>query len=212
MLEKWKSYFPSAVSYHRFIEWKKLVDIPLLLFTHFLTASHRSGNYYFDATKLPVCHHRRIHSHRVVKSLAQRGKTATGWFYSLKLHLIIDPLGELISLVFSSGNKSDVKQQIILALTQKITEGKRFGDAGYLSAKLVEILIEKGRWPMSKIRKNMKNKLMPIKDKFLLKKRAIIKTVIDFLKHIFDLWHTMHRAIDNAFKPCNGLLGGLSVP
>ncbi|MEM8940357.1 MAG: transposase, partial [Bacteroidota bacterium] len=53
-----------------------------------------------------------------------------------------------------------------------MTEGKRFVDAGYLSAKLVEILIEKGRWLMSKIRKNMKNKLMPIKDEFLLKKRA----------------------------------------
>ncbi|MEM0942242.1 MAG: transposase [Bacteroidota bacterium] len=136
----------------------------------------------------------------LVKSLAQRGKTATGWFYGLKLHLIIDPLGELISLVFSSGNKSEVNQQLILALTQKITEGKSFGDAGYLSAKLVEILIEKGRWLMSKIRRNMKNKLMPIKDKFLLKKRAIIETVIDFLKYIFDLWHTRHRAIDNAFN------------
>ncbi|MEM0940355.1 MAG: IS982 family transposase [Bacteroidota bacterium] len=170
------------------------------LYAYLLTASHRSGNYYIHATKLPVCHHRRIHSHRVVKSLAQRGKTSTGWFYGLKLHLIIDPVGELISLVFSSGNKSEVNQQIILALTQKITEGKCFGDAGYLSAKLVEILIEKRRWLMSRIRKNMKNKLMPIKDMFLLKKRAIIKTVIDFLKHIFDLWYTRHRAIDNAFN------------
>ncbi|MEM0942223.1 MAG: transposase [Bacteroidota bacterium] len=81
-----------------------------------------------------------------------------------------------------------------------MTEGKCFGDAGYLSAKLVGVLIEKGRWLMSKIRKNMKNKLMPIKDKFLLKKRAIIKTVIDFLKHIFDLWHTRHRSFDNTFN------------
>ncbi|MEM8939904.1 MAG: transposase, partial [Bacteroidota bacterium] len=75
---------------------KKLVNIPLFLFAHFLTASHRSGNYYIDSTKLPVCHNRRIHSHRVVKFLAQRGKTSTGWFYGLKLHLIIDPVGELI--------------------------------------------------------------------------------------------------------------------
>ncbi|MEM0942222.1 MAG: transposase [Bacteroidota bacterium] len=96
-----------------------MVHIPLFLFAHFLTTSHRSGNYYIDAAKLPVCHHRRIHSHRVVKSLAQRGKTATGWFYGLKLHLIIDPAGELINFVFSSGNKSEVNQQLILALAQK---------------------------------------------------------------------------------------------
>ncbi len=78
--------------------------------------------------------------------------------------------------------------------------GKIFGDAGYISKKLFEMLYEQGLQLITKIRKNMKNKLMALQDKILLKKRSLVETVIDLLKNWMDLWHTRHRSIDNAFN------------
>jgi hypothetical protein len=44
--------------------------------------------------------------------LARRGKTSTGWFYGLKLHLPINEQGELLGFAFSSGNVADNNPEI----------------------------------------------------------------------------------------------------
>jgi len=43
----------------------------------------------------------------------------------------------------------------------------------------------------------MKNRLMPIIDKILLRKRAIIESVNDQLKNISQIEHTRHRSVWN---------------
>jgi len=45
----------------------------------------------------------------------------------------------------------------------------------------------------------MKNRLMDMSDKILLRKRAIIETVYDFLKNICHIEHTRHRCLANFF-------------
>ena len=40
----------------------------------------------------------------------------------------------------------------------------------------------------------MKNQLMPISDQLLLRKRALIETIIDQLKNIAQIEHTRHRS------------------
>ena len=45
------------------------------------------------------------------------------------------------------------------------------------------------------IGKNMKNKLVPLIDKVLLRKRAVIESVNDQLKNISQIEHTRHRSI-----------------
>ena len=45
----------------------------------------------------------------------------------------------------------------------------------------------------------MKNRLMPMIDKILLRKRAIIESVMDQLKNISQIEHTRHRSPINAF-------------
>ena len=43
----------------------------------------------------------------------------------------------------------------------------------------------------------MKNSLMNLYDKILLRKRAVIETVIDEPKNICQMEHTRHRSVDN---------------
>jgi hypothetical protein len=201
ILKHWKKDFPDAVSYNRFIEIKKEVNMALYFFIHYYGLGKHTGTYYVDSTKLEVCDNHRIHSHKVFKDIAARGKTSTGWFYGLKLHLVINEQGELMGICFSPGNVSDNNESIVGQLCRNLKEGgKIFGDAGYVSQKLFELLWEQGLHLITKIRKNMKNKILGMKEKLLLKKRFIIETVIDLLKNHNDLWHTRHRSIDNGFN------------
>ncbi len=70
----------------------------------------------------------------------------------------------------------------------------RGGDKGYISAELFDLLFQRGLQLITRIRKNMKNKLMPMVDKLLLRKRAIVETVIDQLKNISQIEHSRHRS------------------
>jgi hypothetical protein len=54
----------------------------------------------------------------------------------------------------------------------------------------------------------MKDKLMDMQDKILLRKRAVIESVNDFLKNICQAEHSRHRSIHNF--PVN-LLAALSA-
>src|SRR5829696_3616164 len=75
-----KSYFPKLLSYSRFVNLMKTCLFPLFVFSQGCLGNH-SGISFVDSTILTVCHGRRIHSHRVFKKIAKRGKTSTGWFY-----------------------------------------------------------------------------------------------------------------------------------
>ena len=50
---------------------------------------------------------------------------------------------------------------------------------------------------ITKRRKGMKNKLLPLADKLLLRKRALIETINDQLKNISQIEHTRHRSVIN---------------
>ena len=52
----------------------------------------------------------------------------------------------------------------------------------------------------------MRNRLMPLFDKIMLRKRAIIETVNDQLKNISQIEHSRHRSVANCFV---NLLAGL---
>lgn len=43
----------------------------------------------------------------------------------------------------------------------------------------------------------MKNRLLPLADKILLRKRAIIESITDQLKKISQIEHTRHRSMTN---------------
>lgn len=191
------SAFPNLVSYKRFVALQSRTLLPLGAFMKLKRCGNNTGIAFVDSTTLEVCHVRRIHSHKVFKGLAQRGKSSTGWFYGFKLHLIVNEFGEIIDFVFTPGNVDDRNETIMRKLTKKIS-GKLIGDKGYLSQKLFDILWENGIQLITKLKRNMKNKLMPLLDKLLLRKRALIESINDQLKNISQMEHTRHRSPINA--------------
>ena len=141
---------------------------------------------------LAVCHNRRIAQHEVFADRAARGKNSVGWFFGFKLHLVFNDRGEILNIVLTPGNVDDrapVPQLV------KDLFGKLFGDKGYISRPLAEQLRETfGIELITKIRSNMRNQLMPLADKLLLRKRSIVETIIDQLKNISQIEHTRHRS------------------
>ena len=75
--------------------------------------------------------------------------------------------------------------------------GKLFADRGYISQDLFEMLFVDDVHLVTKIRKNMKNSLMNLYDKIMLRKRSVVETVNDELKNVCQIEHTRHRSIDN---------------
>ena len=117
-----------------------------------------------------------------------------GWFYGFKLHLVINEQGELLAVQLTPGNVDD--RAPVSKLTKGIL-GKLFGDKGYISSKLFAELWNRGLQLVTHICRNMHNKLMPLMDKILLRKRSLIETVNDQLKNIAQIEHTRHRSVTN---------------
>ncbi len=188
-----RSEFPDLVSYNRFIELMPRVQLPLL--AYFIHCRGRcSGISFVDSTPIRGCHNLRIPRHRVFSGLAGRGKSSTGWFYGFKLHLVVNDRGEILTFNLTPGNVDDRKTVPVMS---KGLFGKLFGDKGYISKRLREELFAEGLQLVTSVRKNMQNRLMPLADKLMLRKRAIIETINDQLKNISQIEHTRHRNVNN---------------
>ena len=114
-----------------------------------------------------------------------------GWFYGFKLHIVVNERGGLLAACITKANVDD--RVPVPNLTKKVL-GKLFGDKGYISKKLFRSLLGKGIKLVAGIRKNMKNILMPMSEKLMLRKRFIIETINDQLKNISQIEHTRHRS------------------
>lgn len=183
--------FPKLLSYNRFVQLMPSLLVPLCAYLQHCYGTCTGINF-VDSTALSVCDNRRISQHRVFEGIAARGHSSTGWFYGFKLHLVVNDCGEILGVCVTPGNVDD--RACLPSLAQGLW-GKLFGDKGYLSKKLFEQLFEQGLELVTKVRSNMKNQLMSLSDKFLLRKRAIIESVNDQLKNISQIEHTRHRSL-----------------
>jgi hypothetical protein len=173
-----RAYFPNLLSYSRFVNLMKTCLFPLFIFSQDCLGKG-TGIAFVDSTILTVCHARRINSHRVFKKMAKRGKTSTGWF------------GEILDYMLTAGNIDDRAPVPELA---KGLLGKLFGDKGYIFQELFLKLYKKGLEIITRLKKNMKNKLMSLIDKILLRKRGVIESVNNKLKSCCQIEHHRHRS------------------
>lgn len=199
-----KSEFPQLLSYSRFVQLMPRVLLLLWAYTQSICGTC-SGISFIDSTAIRVCTNRRIQRHKVFAGLAARGQCSLGWFYGFKLHLVINEIGEILAFTVTPGNVDDRKP---VPKMVKALFGKLFGDKGYLSQPLFDKLLEQGLQLITHVRKNMKNRLLLLRDKLLLRKRNIIETVNDQLKNISQIEHSRHRSPTNFFI---NVLAGLAA-
>lgn len=185
------SEFPQLLSYNRFVQRLPSLVIPLCAYLQHCYGAC-TGISFIDSTALAVCDNRRISQHKVFEGIAARGHSSTGWFFGFKLHLVVNDCGEILGVYVTPANVDDRSCAPTLCAS---LWGKLFGDKGYLSQKLFQQLFEQGLQLITKLRKNMKNQLMNLSDKLLLRKRVIIETINDQLKNISQIEHSRHRSL-----------------
>lgn len=200
-----KTDFPKLISYERFVaRMPRLLPGLYILLKWLCAQSQRTGFYMVDSKPLSVCDNHRIPSNKVFADVAARGKSSMGWFYGFKAHLVINQYGQLVNFVITPGNVADNNGALLTELLADL-KGQCFGDRGYLT-KLFAAFYEQGLQIVTKLRRRMKNVLMPLSDKLNLRRRGLIESVNDLLTSVFDIEHSRHRSVANAQV---NVLGGL---
>ena len=196
--------FPNLVGYSQFVRLTQEAFFPMFCFTQ----EHLgvcSGISFIDSTVLTSCHVKRASSHKTFKKQAKWGKTTTGWFFGFKLHLVINHQSEIIAFRITGGNIDDRNP---VPDMMKGKKGKAFADKGYISKRLNVKLLREGVHLMTKVKKNMKNQLLSLYDKWLLRKRMIIESVNNLLKNRHQIEHHRHRSLWNFLS---NLLSGIAA-
>jgi hypothetical protein len=188
--------FPNTVSYNRFTELMQSAVLPMTIFLKTCCLGKCTGISYIDSTPIRVCKNKRIKRNKVFKDIATVGKSTMGWFYGFKLHLIINDKGEILNFIITQANVDD-RQPLKNERFIEVVSGKLYGDKGYVSQQISQILFVDGIQLITGIRNKMKNCLMELKDKILLRKRSVIETVNDELKNMCQVEHSRHRSFGN---------------
>ena len=102
-------------------------------------------------------------------------------------------LMEIVIMLSTTYTRKPLKQGRFL----KNIKGKLCADKGYIGQALFENLFLNDIQLVTKVKNNMKNSLMDIADKILLRKQALIETVNDELKNIAQIGHSRHRSFNN---------------
>ena len=121
-----------------------------------------------------------------------------GWmfFCSLLFRILSRTRVEIINFNLTKANVDDRNENVMNALIDKVF-GKLYADKGYISQTLLGRLWDKGVHIVTGLRSNMKQKLMPLYDKIMLRKRSVIESVNDTLKNVAQIVHTRHRSLHN---------------
>jgi hypothetical protein len=188
--------FPKTVSYNRFVELQQKVLLPMVIFLKMMRLGACTGISFVDSTPLRVCKNKRIFNHKVFDGIVQRGKSTMGFFFGFKLQYVVNEKGEILNFVITPVNVDDREPLKNTNFLNKVF-GKLFADKGYIGQKLFEQLFTDGIHLITGLKRNMKNSLMSMNDKILLRKRSVIETINDELKNICQVEHSRHRSFGN---------------
>ena len=184
--------FPCLVSYNRFVELQQKAPISIVIFLKTFCLGQCTGISFVDLAPMKVCDIHREHSNKVFKELATKGQCSIGWFFGFRLHLIINDRGEILDFMLM-GNVDDrepLKQNPFMTRSLENYPG----DKGYICKILFEELFIDGIHLITKLRKNMKNCLVHVHYKILLKEKAFIESVKP--KNICLIKHSSHRSFE----------------
>ena len=147
---------------------------------------------FIDSTDIPVCSNRKARFHKVMRQFARWSKTGKGWFYGLKMHLITDFNGKVLSIRFTAGNIDD--RMVVMDLAKGM-DGIFVADAGYIKQELGEEFHEEGkRVLLVKPKANMR-KLATLTDIYLYSQRMRIELNFRTLKMFYGLVTSLPRSV-----------------
>ena len=91
--------------------------------------------------------------------------------------------GSCSTFVLTRANVDDRNVSVIDTLTDKVF-GKLYADKGYISQSLFGHLWEDGIHIVTGLRSNMKQRLIPLYDKIMQRKRSFMESISDILKNV----------------------------
>jgi hypothetical protein len=189
-----KKLFPDLPRYQNFVCGINLVSGlagQILKILMKIPGQDNSNLKIIDSLPLPTCDQRRSSTNKVTKGLATISRSSRGWYYGLKLHGVVDELGNLLNVRITTATVDDrfpVKNLI------KNLSGKFVADAGYLSEELTRTLKDMGKGFLTGVRKNMK-KILTEEDHQTLKKRQYIESVFSVLTERLKIRTSLPRSI-----------------
>lgn len=203
--EHLRADFPTAVSYNRFVELMPRVFFLMMLFMKVVAFGRCSGVSFVDSTMIPVCHNLRRYANKVFRGVATDGRGTMGWCHGFKLHLLCNDRGEVMTFCLTGANVDDRDDRVWQVFTKKLF-GKVFADRGYIKQGLFDRLFADGIHIVHGLKANMKNRLMPMWDRIMLRKRYIIECINQLLKDKANVVHSRHRALHNFIMNICGAL------
>ncbi len=188
--------FPKTVSYNRFVELMQAATLPMSIFIKTCCLGNGTGISFIDSTPIRVYKNKRIKRNKVLKGLAKLGKSTMGYFFDFELHIVVNDKGELLNFAITQGNV-DAREPLKNKNFIKALKRKLYADKGFLSQTLTYILFFDGLHLITNIRNNMKDTLMELEHKILLRKRSLIETINDELKNMCQVENSRHQSFAN---------------
>ena len=190
-----RACFGDLPHFDRFVSFMPRLFVPLSVLLHSSVASRLASTSRIQANSPFVTIAGSTATS--VRRLGARGKTSgkagqrfrrrsrwngqTRVVFRLKLHFVINHKGQIMAL----------------KITRHLA-GKLYADKIYIGRELFNKLWQRGRHLITGIQRNMRNFLIPLADKLVLRKRFVIETVLDILKCEMGLEHSRHRSVINA--------------
>lgn len=91
----------------------------------------------------------------------------------------------------------DDRDSRVWTVFAKVLFGKVFADRGYIKQELFESLFSQDIQLVHGFKAKMNNKLMPMWDRIMLRKRYIIECINELLKNKANLVHSRHHSTHN---------------
>ncbi len=151
--------------------------MPLVVYLRTGCLGHCTGISFIASPSLAVRLNQPIHPHNLFAGLASLAKPLLAGFFGFKLHLVVNDRGEILSSAFRPATWMTANQfcdwpSNCLASSSAIK--------GMLPQPLKQSLRELFDVQLiTKLCGNMKNQLMTMTDRILLRRQAIIETIID---------------------------------
>lgn len=167
-------------SYARLILWMQRIDKAMESFLISQTADPTQWNA-VDSTALPLLKFKRKGKSYRFADIGH--KTASDWFHGLKLHIIVNQNGEIVSFDITKGSTHDLSP--LKTGLASFVHGILLADSGYVSKSLAKELELQGLFLIYKPRKSSTQ--LPESEAKLYKKRVRVEQTFSALKKCFNL-------------------------